>query len=143
VERTSPAPLRRELVELAATAALAAGLVLAAWAANTADRAPTPAAAAAPLAAQGRQLFQSKGCVGCHSAPGMPALAQVGPDLRDLRAEAASRRPPLTAAEYVRQSVREPAFVREGFVYGTEMPKLDVSDRELEALVAFVLGSPS
>ena len=133
------APLWRELVELAATAALAAGLVLAAWASLFVDP-PTASPPTATLAAQGRQLFQSKGCVGCHNAPGLPGLAEVGPDLSDLRAQAASRRPPLTAAEYVRQSVREPAFVREGFVYGTEMPKLDLSDRELDALVAFLLA---
>jgi cytochrome c551/c552 len=138
--------LRRELVELAATGALAAGLVLAAWASHRADVAPPapPTASAAAPAAQGRQLFQSKGCVACHAAPGLPALIPAGPDLTALAAEAASRRPPLSAEEHVRLSIREPAgFVRDGVVYGVEMPRLAVSDRELDALVAFLLDAPS
>jgi cytochrome c oxidase subunit 2 len=139
----SRGPLRRELVELAATGALAAGLLLAAWASNNrADAAPAaPPAGAVALVAQGRQLFQSKGCVGCHTAPGLSARVPAGPDLTTLAADAPTRRPPLSAEEHVRLSIREPAgFVRDGFVYGVEMPRLAVSERELDALVAFLLA---
>jgi cytochrome c oxidase subunit 2 len=136
-----PRRLGRELVELAALFALAVGLLLAAWAVNSIQP-PSATISGAAATNTGRQLFQSKGCIACHSAPGLTGAIPVGPALGSLVHDAATRRPPMPAVEYVRESIREPtAFKAPGNPHQeSEMPKLPVSDGELEALVAFLLA---
>lgn len=63
----------------------------------------------------------------------------VGPDLTAVATVAGSRVPGLAAADYLRQSIREPrAFVVSGF--SPQMPTLGLSDDEIEAVVTFLLG---
>jgi mono/diheme cytochrome c family protein len=92
-------------------------------------------------------VFLAKGCAGCHSAPGIAATVRVGPDLNQLRTVAASRKPGTDAEAYVRESVVEPqAFVVAGYAQGgpgnPPMPTLPVSQSDLDALAAFLLGPP-
>lgn len=50
------------------------------------------------------------GCSGCHTIPGVPgAEGKVGPNLATIGADAASRKPPLSAEEYIRESILDPA----------------------------------
>lgn len=63
-----------------------------------------PAASPEAIAA-----FNTGGCAGCHAIPGVPnAAGQVGPDLFNIGAEAADRKPDTTAEEYLRESIVDP-----------------------------------
>lgn len=94
--------------------------------------------AAEGATASGRALFQAKGCSSCHSRAGT-SNGGVGPDLTYLAMVAASRKPGVSAEAYVRESIVEPqAFVVRGYS-GVGMPRLPLNDREVEALVGFLL----
>lgn len=93
---------------------------------------------AAPVELDGRTVFGVRGCIACHQGPGMDG-GRIGPDLTAVAAVAESRVPGLDAADYIRQSIREPqAFVVPG--YSPIMPALSLSDDEIEAVVTFLLG---
>ena len=90
--------------------------------------------------ARGHQLYRSMGCANCHE----PNLfgQRLGPSLDHLGTAAATRRPGLSADEYVRQSILDPgAYVVPG--YQDSMPRdlgRDLSPTDLEALVAYLLS---
>lgn len=93
--------------------------------------------AAGPLAQQGKALSQSKGCVACHTADGN---AGVGPTWKGLfgKTEALSDGSSVLVDEaYVERSIREPAAqIVKG--YAPVMPKPQLSDDEVAALVAYI-----
>jgi cytochrome c551/c552 len=94
-------------------------------------------AEAAPVEWDGRTVFGARGCLACHQGPGLEG-GQIGPDLTAVAAVAGSRVPGLDAADYIRQSIREPqAFVVPGF--SPLMPALGLSDEEIEAVVTLLL----
>lgn len=96
-------------------------LLLAACAAG----APEPAQKVLAIT-RGRALFANKGCGTCHTnqrAPGHESL-NVGPDLTLYRNDAA----------FLQRWLTDPASVRPG----TQMPRLGLSDQEIEDLVAFL-----
>ena len=103
------------------------------------------AARPVPLgAAEGKVLFRTKGCSACHTGPDTEGQSQF-PDLSDAHAWAGRRRPGLSAAAYIRQSIFIPsAFLSPAWSNGggptTGMPQLSVSDREADALVAYLLS---
>jgi cytochrome c oxidase subunit 2 len=99
------------------------------------------AAAAAPplsaLAARGRTLAQSKGCVGCHSTDGS---AGVGPTWKGLygKAETLDDGSRVTVDEdFLRSFIRDPKQ-RSIKGYPPVMPVIPVTDDELDALVAAI-----
>ena len=86
----------------------------------------------------GRTVFLTKGCTGCHSIDGVSETGQIGPNLTGLPDRAGERVDGLSAGEYVRQSVLEPqAYIVSG--YGELMPTLPLDTDELHALVEFLL----
>ena len=95
-------------------------------------------------AGQGKVLFRTKGCSACHTGPDTQGQSQY-PDLSDARAWAGHRRPGLSAEAYIRQSIFIPsAFRSPAWSYSggpvTGMPQLSVSEREADALVAYLLA---
>jgi len=99
---------------------------------------PAPAqASGSDLVAQGKALAQSKGCVGCHSVDGS---AGVGPTWKGLFGKTENFADGSTAlmdAASLKRKIRDPAArVVKGFQ--PLMPKLDVKDDELDALVAYI-----
>ncbi|WP_394777399.1 c-type cytochrome [Undibacterium sp.] len=105
---------------------------------------PAAGTAAAPdLAAQGKALSQSKGCVACHSVDGS---AGVGPTWKGLYGKTETMADGSTALvdeAYLKSFIREPtARTVKGFA--PIMPKIEMSDTELAALVAYIqtYGSP-
>ncbi len=92
---------------------------------------------------QGRALADAKGCVACHSIDGS---ARVGPTWKGLYGKNESMADGTTALvdeAYLRSFIRDPQARRvKGFP--PVMPKIDLSDEELAALVAYIqsLGSP-
>ena len=86
----------------------------------------------------GKQLFAAKGCIACHVAPGVPgASGTIGPNLTGVGNQ--SRRPQLAGslpnnADNLRHWVKDPQAVKPG----TMMPNLNLSDKEVDDLVAFL-----
>ena len=79
------------------------------------------------LAAEGRALFLAKGCATCHRHADVgpqAALIEVGPTLTHYEPDKA----------FVRRWLRDPQAVRPT----TFMPNLELSDDEIEALIAFL-----
>ncbi len=98
---------------------------------------------AAP-ALEGATLFQAKGCATCHTGPASTASMGEFPSLANASSWAGSRRPGMSAEEYLAESIREPwAFISPEF-HGSEgltmaMPELGLSDAERDAVVDFLL----
>jgi mono/diheme cytochrome c family protein len=90
--------------------------------------------------ARGRQLFRSMGCANCHE----PNLLgqRLGPPLDHIGTVAATRRPGVSADDYIRQSILDPgAYVVPG--YNDSMPRglgRDLAPTDLDALVAYLLS---
>jgi hypothetical protein len=112
---------------------------------------PPPTPSAQPTrtpdpVALGQNLFQTKGCIGCHSVSsrGLRSEIGIGPDLSNLRHWASVRKPEMTAEAYVRESIVQPqAFLVPGFRdREIEMPVIPVSEPELQAVVVFLLTDP-
>jgi cytochrome c oxidase subunit 2 len=94
--------------------------------------------------AQGRALADSKGCVACHSIDGSP---RVGPTWKGLYGKTETLRDGSTALvdeAYLRSFIRDPQAARGVKGFAPVMPKIELSDEELAALVAYIqtLGSP-
>jgi mono/diheme cytochrome c family protein len=105
------------------------------------ESAASSASAVSATPPRGEQLFRAKGCIGCHTHAAVSgARMQIGPDLTDLAARAADRVAGLDADAYVRQSLRTPsAFIVPGYT-SVAMPDLQLTDAEIDALVAFLLA---
>ncbi len=115
------------------------GLAGATWSAFQGRLEPTTAASTASLL-DGEVVFLTKGCTGCHSRLGVPGNANVGPNLTALANRAGTRVDGLAAEEYVRQALLEPqSFLVDG--YSGEMPALSLSEREVDALIEFLLSA--
>lgn len=96
-------------------------------------------AATVAIAVDGQYIFSTKGCVACHDADAAPGGGSIGPNLTNLSEVATARVEGMAAADYVRQSIREPnAYVVPGYGKGV-MPVLSLSDTEVDALVEYLL----
>ena len=98
------------------------------------------------LIAQGQEIFVGVGgCAACHTIEGV-AAGLVGPDQTHIGTEAATRKPGLSAREYITESIRDPeAFVPTGVeraLPGVMTPALtaNLSDDQVNALVEFLLA---
>lgn len=104
----------------------------------------TTATTSSEAALDGAALFRAKGCATCHTGPDGQALFNEFPSLSNAAAFAGDRKPGMGAEEYLAESIREPyLFISPAFRSGgptTAMPTLDVSDAEVDALVAYLLG---
>ncbi|WP_211451543.1 cytochrome c oxidase subunit II [Collimonas antrihumi] len=96
------------------------------------------------LVAQGKALAESKACVACHTVDGSP---RVGPTWKGLFGKTETMENGATALvdeAYLKNFIRNPqARVVKGFA--PMMPKIEISDAELEALVAYIksYGAPA
>lgn len=128
--------MRTDLIRLSLLVAIAIVLAIA-----TISVYDNEAPAVSNSTPSGEVLFLTKGCSGCHSIDGVAESANQGPDLTHVAQVAGERVPGLSAEEYVRQSLREPqAFFVPGFAGGfVEMPTLQLTEDEIDSLVAFLL----
>lgn len=120
-------------------------LTVATWSGTTSTTVEGDPASVGNPVSIGATLFKAKGCASCHYGPdsstgfyGVPSLAKAGDWAGD-------RRPGMSAAEYLAESMRNPSvFIspefRGGFGPMTGMPDLNLSDAEIAALVAYLLN---
>jgi len=88
----------------------------------------------------GLAVFQSNGCGSCHTFTPAGSTGKIGPDLDDLKAEAARAKVPLTA--FVHQSIVDPAaYLEPG--YSDAMPHIfgeQLSAAQLDQLVHYLVS---
>lgn len=103
-----------------------------AWLANEASDAN-----AAPGTEAGEEVFLSSTCVGCHAVRGTEAVSPVGPDLTHLAARRtiAAGILPNTPGSLAR-FITDPQGVKPG----AGMPPTDLTEDELDALLAYLRG---
>lgn len=94
--------------------------------------------------AQGQALSQSKGCVACHTVDGSP---RVGPSWKGLYGKLETMSDGSTARvdeAYLQSFIRNPQ-ARQVKGFPPVMPRIELSDEELAALVAYIqsLGGPA
>ncbi len=94
------------------------------------------------------QSFARGGCAACHTIPGVPnAVGLVGPDLSAIGAEGEGRVTGLSAEEYIRQSILDPAaFIAPACPIGecpTDVMPPNLSERlvgdDLDRIVGYLL----
>lgn len=88
------------------------------------------------LVARGQEIFESTGtCFACHNVDGTSAKGTVGPDLTDF-----GSRTTLAAGMLANTPENLAAWLRDpqGVKPGALMPKLPLSDGDVEALIAFL-----
>ena len=104
------------------------GLVSAAGQAEVKSEAQAPIIDQTAQVDFGRDLFVAKGCLTCHyheeTAKYLEFRIEVGPTLTDFSA----------APEYLRMRLKDPKSVKSD----SQMPQLNLSETEIEALIAFV-----
>jgi cytochrome c oxidase subunit II len=85
----------------------------------------------------GRSVFMTAGCAGCHTIRGTAAIGRVGPDLTHVgaRATLAAGTIPNTPDE-LRRWIRDPQHAKPG----NRMPALGLSDDQLDSVVAYLEG---
>jgi len=77
------------------------------------------------VAAMGKTLFVAKGCVNCHAHRDFTSAPDsFGPVLSNYQPE----------ADYVRRWLRDPAAIKPA----TQMPNLQLSEAEIDALIAYL-----
>jgi cytochrome c551/c552 len=93
----------------------------------------------AALIAQGKTLFSSNGCSGCHTLAAAGASGSIGPDLdKQLTSDAQAAGVPLD--QFVKESITDPnKYIAKGFNSGV-MPTSfsSLSPNDLDALVALI-----
>ncbi len=89
-------------------------------------------------ASRGAALVEQFGCTACHREG---AVNKIAPAYDGIAERAATRRPPLTAAAYIYESIVNPlAYVVEG--YNPAMPQnfaQQLSDQQLGDIIAYLL----
>jgi len=89
-------------------------------------------------ATRGAALVEQFGCTACHREG---AVNKIAPAYDGIAVRAATRRPPLTAAAYIYESIINPtSYVVEG--YNPAMPQnfaQQLSDRQLGDIIAYLL----
>jgi cytochrome c oxidase subunit 2 len=104
------------------------------WMAQMAAPAPDPVTA---LAREGRSIFMSNTCIGCHTIRGTPATGQLGPDLTHMAARntIAAGTLPMTSAA-LRHWILDPQDVKPG----TTMPPTSLTRAQVDALIAYLVS---
>jgi cytochrome c oxidase subunit 2 len=88
-----------------------------------------------PTAAEGGQLFQTRGCAACHTIEGTPAQGKIGPNLTHVASRGVIAGSILeNNAQNLRTWLHDPPAVKPGSV----MPNLNLNDHELDVLVAYL-----
>jgi cytochrome c oxidase subunit 2 len=86
-------------------------------------------------AAEGGQLFQTRGCAACHAINGTPAQGKIGPNLTHVASRGVIAGAILANnTQDLRTWLKDPPAVKPGSI----MPNLGLNDHELDVLVAYL-----
>lgn len=95
----------------------------------------TPPAPVSGLQAQGRQVFESKPCVGCHTIQGTQGVGQTGPNLTHFGSRTTIAAETLdNTRENLALWLKNPQAIKPGNI----MPNLNLSSDEINALVEYL-----
>jgi cytochrome c oxidase subunit 2 len=91
---------------------------------------------AEPKAAAGRHVFETTACLNCHAVQGTVGNGRFGPDLTHLMSrETLASGAALNTPENLRTWIRAPERLKPGSL----MPAMQLEDRELDDLVAYLV----
>jgi cytochrome c oxidase subunit 2 len=108
-----------------------------AWVTQQQQDAQPPAAGS--LAARGAQLFRQRGCSGCHLINGVnqPSVGQIGPNLTHFGSRTLIAGSVLdNTQQNLATWLKDPQAVKPG----NDMPNLNLSQDDIDALVAYLEG---
>jgi mono/diheme cytochrome c family protein len=109
-------------------------------AARSGDDTGALASAGLAQAKTGQQIFTAAGCAGCHTFAPAKSTGTIGPNLNELKTQAAKMEKGKTAEQYVRESIEDPsAFIVKGFPNAMPSFKGRLTDAQIKALVDFLL----
>ena len=90
-----------------------------------------------PLAKEGATAFLTTGCIACHRIAGTPSQSTIGPDLTHVGSRKRIASGILeNTPENMARWIRDPLAVKPG----ARMAKLEMTDQQLDALVAYLQG---
>jgi cytochrome c oxidase subunit 2 len=87
-----------------------------------------------PLAVEGEQLMQNKACLGCHALGETNTHIRVGPNLTNMARRSRIAGVVPYSTENMRAWLADPTALKPG----TTMPRLNLSEEEVEALAAYL-----
>jgi mono/diheme cytochrome c family protein len=109
-------------------------------AARTGDDQGALASAGLAQAKTGQQIFTAAGCAGCHTFSPAKSSGTIGPNLNELKTQAANMEKGKTADEYIRESIEDPgAFIVKGYPNAMPSFKGRLTDAQIKALIDFLL----
>ena len=98
------------------------------------------ASAGLAQAKTGEQIFTAAGCAGCHTFAPAKSTGTIGPNLNELKTQAAKMEKGKTADEYIRESIEDPgAFIVKGYPNAMPPFKGRLTDAQIKALIDFLL----
>ena len=98
------------------------------------------ASAGLAQAKTGQQIFTAAGCAGCHTFSPAKSTGTIGPNLNQLKTEAANMEKGKTADQYIQESIEVPsAFIVKGFPNAMPSFKGRLTDAQIKALIDFLL----
>jgi cytochrome c oxidase subunit 2 len=86
--------------------------------------------------ARGREIFETQACVNCHTVSGTAARGRFGPDLSHLMSRATIA---AGAADNTPENLRTWITNPDVFKPGALMPAMQLNDREIKQLVAYLV----
>jgi cytochrome c oxidase subunit 2 len=103
---------------------------------GAADEASGAQAAAGP-AERGAELYRTRGCASCHTVDGSRAAGPTWQGLLGSQVELADGTTVTADRAYITRSVRDPD-AQQGNGYNGVMPAYDLTDDEIDDLVAYL-----
>jgi cytochrome c oxidase subunit 2 len=86
-------------------------------------------------ASEGQRIFETTACINCHSVAGTVANGRFGPDLTHLMSrETIAAGAAANTHDNLRLWIRKPDAIKPGSL----MPAMELSDRELDAVTAYL-----
>ena len=109
-------------------------------AAKSGDDTGALATAGLAQAKTGDQIFTAAGCAGCHTFGPANSNGTIGPNLNELKTQAANIEKGKSAEQYIRESLEDPgAFIVKGYPNAMPSFKGRLTDAQIQALIDFLL----
>jgi mono/diheme cytochrome c family protein len=109
-------------------------------AAKSGDDTGALATAGLAQAKSGDQIFTAAGCAGCHTFAPANSNGTIGPNLNELKTQAANMEKGKSAEQYLREALEDPgAFVVKGYPNAMPSFKGRLTDAQIQALIDFLL----